>query len=343
MQVFKSLIKYWMVFGKVALAGASILAIGFALVVFSSPTGDVAEAEADIWDLFRGPTSKHQNFVQALREEGMSAPRSYDWNGNKVFFSYSTTNETPTEVMGRMQDALARNGVNKRAHFSAREPVPMEEEPDEETFLQAVVGANDFFTGGMIPITTTRNHMAMVGMETKGKAKDLDEFLKEWDGANRDVDSLVGAIRYLDAEREEGSLLTTITATWSDEDFDLTKFQPHAQGTAHLIDFEIPMCVGCTRVSRISGERHESDYHSLLYQSPTSVAQTAGFYDSAMLSRGWQLDPALRAVLNMQEKDMVYYEGGRMRSYVRDGQKLTLLVYADSHDGSTYVKAQVTN
>lgn len=331
--------------GKIVLAGSTVAAIAFAFVAFDSPTGEVAPAEADVWSLFTRETSNHAKFMNVLKKEGMQPPRQYDYNGNQVFFSYATTRESPRQVMQRFQEAFVREGMNSHYHPGARiavDPVESDLESQEgvTTILQSLVGADDLFTGGMIPVVDTRNEMVMVGGQTRRGAKTLFEVLAESRGGKRSPEEVVGALRYLDATREEGSLQTTITAVWSDENLDLSKFssQRRTEATTHPVEMMIPACMGCERVARLSGTKDEENMHNLLYRSRRSVHEVTRDYDRHMGKYGWQVEPAMNQLNRLQREGYAPDKAAQIRSYIREGMHLTMIVYPDFSDGHTYVK-----
>ncbi len=336
----------WVVI-KLGVAGAVIAAIAFSFVTFDNPRGEVAEAEADIWDIFSQETSKHEAFMKTLEEEGMAPPRRYDHNGNQVFFSYDTTRESPRQVMHRYQDAFVRNDVNLMAHHTVREPIAPDQVDDADTMLQGSAGLNEVFMGGLIPIELTRNRMAMVGIETKEGARDMEDLLLETELGRVSPEEFVGGIRYVDAFREQGSLETTVTAVWSDEHLDLSKFRSdsRAEGTVHPIEMEIPSCMRCTRVSRFSGTEHEEGFHSILYRSEQqSIHELVDFYDLHMERYGWQPDPSMHGFNALQAQALAPNDrDSEIRAFVKDGLHLTLMIYYDEQDGNNYVKIQTNS
>lgn len=326
---------------KLMVAGAAIAAIGFGFVTFDNPSGDVAEAEADVWDVFMNQTSKHEAFMKTLEKEGMEPPRQYDHNGNQVFFSYDTTRESPRQVMHRFQNAFAENDVNEIAHHTVREPIEPELVRDNETMLQGSAGLNEVFTGGLIPIELRRNRMAMVGVETNKGARDMEDLMLETELGRKSPEDYVGSIRYVDAFRQEGNLETTITAVWSDEHLDLSKFRSGsgAEGTVHPIEMEIPTCMRCTRVTRFSGTGQEQGFHSILYRSEQSILDLVDFYDLHMERRGWQVDPSMHGLNSLQNQALAPDDrDSEIRAYVKDGMHLTLMIYYDEFDNQNYVK-----
>lgn len=332
--------RWWMDVLKVGAAGATIVLIALLVVVLDGPRASVQPAEADIWDVFFSQSNKHENFMRALQKEGMAAPREYDYNGNRVYFSHATTSESPREVLHRFQAAFVRENVNTYAHDTIRVPVPVEETQDHDTFLQSMAGADELFSGGLIPVQDTRNYMAMVGAETRQGAAGWEDAMVETQGGAKTPEETVRALRYVDAWREEGSLQTTITAVWSDQALDLSKFRTYAPGSVIPFEFEVPMCTGCSRISRISGTDEEAGIHAILYRSPNSINATLGFYEREMARYGWEMEPAMRGLATLEQNHVAPYEASQVRSYLRQGQSLTLVVYRDSHDGQTYVSVQ---
>ena len=330
---------------KFGLTAVVIAGIAFGFVAFDTPTGDVAEAEADVWSVFTRDVSSHEKFMKVLEQEGMQPPRQYDYNGNQVFFSYDTTRESPRAVMIRYQEAFVREGVNAHFHPGVRNPsTPEEMDLDtpggQHAMTQAFVGVDDMFTGGMVPVENTRNSVRMVGFQTKGDAGDVAQLLQESESGRRSPDEFIGAIRYMDATREEGSLETTITAVWSDEYLDMEKFRPNTRSTdtVHPIEYEIPACTGCSRVARLSGTEHEADMHNLLYRSRSGVQEVVSFYDRHMGSYGWELEPAMRGLNRLQENGYATEDAAQIRAYIKNGMHLTVVVYPDFETGHTYVK-----
>lgn len=329
---------------KLACAGGIIFAVAMAFVTLGLG-GDVSEAEADIWTVFASETSKHEAFVETLEDEGMAPPREYDFNGNRTFFSYDTTRESPRQVMYRFQQALVENGVNRNFHATAREPVEPRQVRDDDTLVQGYAGVTELFTGGLIPIEVRRNRMAMIGFETPQGAEYFEDVLLETELGRAAPEDMVGAMRYIDAERDERTGETTITAVWSDEQLDLRKFDPTtpSEGTVHPFEFEVPNCPGCQRVSRLSGTEQEQGYHSLLYRSPESIARVASFFDRHMGEYGWQAEKSLDGLAVLQQRALAPDPNAtQIRSYMRDGIQLTVMIYRDFDDGHTYVK-KMTN
>lgn len=328
---------------KCGLAGIVVVLIGFGFLVFQSPAGEIAEAEADIWDLFGSERSNTQKFMNTLEREGMSPPRQFDHNGNQIFFSHQTSRESPREVMNRYQRAFYREGVNTYIHDTVREAVPPGEVEDMETLVQGFAGADEFFSGGLVPMQLTRNHMYMVGIDTPQGAKSIDDAVYESRSGTVTPPEIVSAFRYLDATREEGSLTTTITAIWSDDHFDLRKLASlqELEGTVHPIEFEVPVCQACARVTRLSGTGREGHRHTVLYRSPQSVQAVISFYENHMIRYGWAHDPSTRSLAELQRREIAPHQSSQVRTFFRDTQQLTLAVYQDYEDGHTYARIMI--
>ena len=331
---------------KLGLTGAIIAAIAFAFVVFDNPRGDIQEAEADLWDVFVRNHTKHERFLRTLEREGMSAPRQYDYNGNQVYFSYQTTRESPQEVLLRYQEALNREGVNdaffRGAPTEGQDPREIE---NPEDVILGVHGMEAFFSGSLVPAYTVHNSMAMVGVETKGGAENFLDVLVESRGGSVAPEDLISSFRYIDAFRQDGSLETHVTAVWTDEDFDLRKHRlgdRYGSGTVHPIELEIPVCIGCERVARLSGTGAEANLHSFLWRTRLPDFEVLSFYDRYMGEYGWEPEPPMRGMTSLMDRGYAPYETATVRSYNRGPLNLTLIVYFDYEDGFTYVKALTT-
>lgn len=327
---------------KLSVAGAVIAAVAFAVVAFDGPTGEVSDAEADIWTVVAGDTSKHEDFVDVLEDEGMSEPRQFDHNGNQVYFSHDTTRESPMEVLDRYQRAFVREGVNRNYHEQVRDPVDPRDVENMETFYQGMAGMSDFMTGGLVPVETKRNRMTMVGIETPEQADNLEDLIVETDRGLADPEDVIGAFRYIDAEREEGSRETTVTAVWSDEYFDLDRLGAgnYDVETMHPIERHIPVCRGCERVTRFSGTGDEADQHGLLYRSSRPLDDVVSYYEEEMPRHGWREDPGLAGVAEMQRRSLApSSRHGEVRSFINEDElQLTMIIYRDQYDGEVYVR-----
>src|SRR5699024_9378650 len=135
---------------------------------------------------------------------------------------------------------------------------------------------------------------------------------------------------------------TTITAVWSDEYLDLNRFDPRSpasrEGTVHPVELEIPICQGCSRVSRLSGSDREENQHSILYRSGQPISELIRYYVRNMGRYGWQTEPVVKSMNEMLERDLMPSKAAQFRTYRKDDLSLTMIAYYDHTTQSTYVK-----
>ena len=314
------------------------------------PAEPVKQAEADIALLdFVAPETKHERFIHTLVEEGMEEPRSYDWNGNKFFFTMTKTEEKPLEVMRRFQRAFVRNGVNKKAHMtrSPRSTTPSrlhrlkqaseaQRRRSAHIYEQNLERLDDFFGGGVVPTQISGDYVAMAGTTSDERADGGFEFLLEQLRSEAPVEESVRAMRFMDARYDDKSGMTTVTATWSDEELDI----PGLAGERPMLgasqyDPDIPACIGCERKLRFAGEGAEEAYTSTVFHGDSSPQRTMDFYDHALGSRGWALSPASYMLEGLTRRGVAPDQGAMIRSYGRDTNFITLMSYRDEDTGRT--------
>lgn len=333
---------------KLGVAGATIAAIGWGILTLNTPEEPVREAEADVWMMDFAPRAQQEKFVETLMVEGLEEPRRYNLNGNEMFFSTTTTDETPSEVLQRFQRAFVETGVNKHVHM--RRPKTMQSPSKDDSSAerakrkkeaeQKLLYYDDFFGGGIVPTSVSNDHVMMAGMESEGEADDALDFVAEViDRSKSDGDfnlhKNVGNMRFVDAYRE-GSGKTRITAVWSTEDYEIAKLAD--EGEDLNVDPERPACVGCTRLYRFEGSGEEEDYDSIAFnaarRSPRSVIQE---YRDTLGARGWKPAPSSVIMANARRSGLMPNYKGQLVSFSRGAQFLTLMTYPDSKTGDTIV------
>ena len=331
--------------------GLTLAAIAFIAGLFAvAGDGEVSTASADIYVMGSGkPPSKQEKFVDTLVDYGLSEPRTYDWNGNAVFFSQGETRKSPEEVQYDLQDAFVRNGVNK--YFHPRPVDPGSAQTSEEVEAEMHAG-EDYLTGGLVPLKTTRDHIVMNGVQSSGKERNLTELLKKmaWSKAHAgrylEPEQMMANFRYVEAYRKPGQKRTTITAAFSEEALDLNRFKPSAANYTPNADQEIPPCVGCKRITRFAGTGAESDKRTILFESPNEPKDELQFYRAALQDRGWKPDPSLESVWRLGRDfgpDSLRREGVRYGSFSRNGRFATMLTYVDPKNSKTYVYFTVSD
>lgn len=312
---------------KVSLSVVLVVLVGYGVAIFG-PDGEVAEAEADIFDLFHGPRNSTAQFVRSLDRLGHDAPQTYDLNGNTIHFSVNYLEHSPRDVVTIYQREFHRSGMNKKMFTDLRESEA------HERHLQAV-------TGGIVPIAIDDGHVVMGGMITKGNPQNFEDMLRVYDPSMVERELFKGH-RYIEAFREPGTNLTTIISTWSDEGFDYGKMFPNAYNVRDFsVDLRVPSCPGCERINRFADLNADpSPYEKNIYTSTFSREQINEFYRQAMVSRGWEQEEDTSSV------DRIMWfavdEGIAEKLQFTKGEKLlTILVNQDPGD-LTYVQTMMT-
>ncbi len=325
-------------FAKTTGAVAIIAAIASVILTAKSPQElSVAEADADIsWGGIMPLKSNQQRFVTTLMEEGFAKPRSYDWNGNTFFFSMMETSESPAEVTARLQDGFVRNKINKKKHVTAAAPLPADAlnltAEQMPVAMKSFEHWEEFFTGGVVPIDVTPNHITMSGSQTKNNAKSAaDMFINVAENGN--LEDSIKSMRFIEAWRSEGSTKTTVTATWSDENLSFDKWQQRGQGLDYSVDAAIPACIGCEREMRFAGEDKESGYTQTIFSGHNTVEATNRFYDQALGNRGWRPTESANVMAELKEKGFLPYDGAEITTYARGKDFISVLVYSDPQTG----------
>lgn len=342
---------------KVGAAGATIFGIAWGMMVLQpQPSEPVATAEADIAFFNFGPKSDQQKFVDSLLAEGLEKPRAYDHNGNKLFFSTTTTSDSPRQVLERMQRRFVETGLNDAVHLSPPAPVPVDlrsadlDDPRVRAALEANNGPrkkwmNDYL-GGVVPTHVDDHSVMMAGATSIEGSEDGMAFAREVltarkDGTLEDLGQAVKAMRYVDAVRE-GSGKTRITAIWSDEEYDVEKIANIAEPGEELgVDPEIPVCPGCERLMHMRGET-EKDYGNHAFRAPGhAVDQSIGFYRASLPGRGWKLSEATGVMKRAQLQGLMPPMGAQMLNFSRGGEFLTVVAW--EQDGSTKIHIARSN
>lgn len=336
---------------KLAGAGATVFTIALGMTVLQ-PTIDepVKTAQADIAMFNFAPKSQQQRFVASLKRAGLEKPRAYDHNGNKLFFSTTTTTESPREVLERMQRTFVEEGVNDAVHLSPmtmfntdalldavdrNDRVALHQQSRAVTETAAAVSD---YIGGVVPIMVDPTRVVMVGASTNDGADTPEEWLQEVvkgyaakpPQAKFNLAAEVNAMRYVEAFVEGRA--TRVVAVWSDENYDPRKIVD--VGEDLNVDLEIPACPGCSRLYNIDGES-EADYSTTAYTSPSnSVEQMVSFYDRSLAAKGWQLSPNADALEVFEQHGIKPHFDARMMQYSRGEEFITVIAWPD-HYGAT--------
>lgn len=288
---------------KLAAAAIFLLAVGWSVILFNgTPVEPVKPAQADIAMLNFAPKSNQQAFVDGLMEMGMEEPRSYDWNGNKVFFSMMRTKDSPQQVLQTAHRIFRQNGLNKKSKAQlppdvldmlleygenkkfSKEPAELRKDIDT-----SIAHYDDFFTGGLVPLVNDPNYILMAGGTGHGEGiKDTKTYLQAQSKNGKNVVEQVKSMHVLTAERNPGADLSLVTAVWSDSQFDFNRLMNKSNDAATNPEF--PSCPGCTRLMALTAEsKREDGYISTSFAAPPNSRENiVGFYDRSLGARGWR-------------------------------------------------------
>ena len=310
---------------KLLVCAAVVCAIGAAIVAFGGH-----EAQADITALDWLPHSKHQRFIDTLRREGMSRPRSYDWNGNKVFFSTKTTDDSPMQVLRRFQDAFVREGINQKTYLRA--PLGAQMTAGPKAFREGSDAYKELIDGAMIPMETSKNRVVMTGVELAGDAT-MEEVLGTVLTERERLPEMVEQLRYVEAYRAGERGRTTINAVWSDDELDMRQFGPNPPMNESVFglpaDMDVPVCPGCERKRRFAGEQTEEGFVETIVVGPLTTRSAYDFYLRELTRRGWQTSASQRLLAKVQQKGLGPNRNELFLSFARADERLQVLIYRE--------------
>jgi hypothetical protein len=340
---------------KLSAAGLTIFAAA-ALMLVTSPSGEVTRAEADIAMLNFAPRTPDQEFSEALKKLGHEPPRVYDYNGNTVYFSTNISRKRPDELLRDYQEEFVRQGVNEHI-FSEKEQFngdsiliddfsPKGVDDPKTRLMESVL------TGQMVPAEVSEDRMVMLGAMMEGRATDRAKFrtLMEQKAKSGKKDlfaNIFKSFRFIQADWDEEQKVSFVTATWGDETFDIRKTLPVSEGgilEGTNPDPEIPSCPGCERLTRFAGTSDEAPFISHVFASTQHPNSVLSFYQRALAQRGWTETEGSsllqKALPNIEFKG----KNNISRQFTRNKTEfLTLTVRQDSQDNKTYVSLQNSN
>ncbi len=341
---------------KLALSGAVIVAIGWATLSVNPSIEQnvlINQAQADIFSFDFAPESKHSRFLKSMGKEGFEQPRSYDWNGNKFFFTLKHDyRKSPVEVSRSLQQSFREQGVNKRAYMLGMQGLhPLR---DDMTKLDAVLNApraqkeaqlklhqddlsmlDDYTQGAIIPFVLNDSYALMSGaVAKKDVTNSLDLAMKTLESGGRIEDQVKRM--YTVESFKSGNNRTTTTAVWSDDKLDFNKFK--ASTPVQNANPDLPSCMGCTLKMRFAGQGAEKPYAINIFQtSPgASGSMAQAFYARALPSRGWKPNEASDMMRRLQRANiMPDFNQAQVTTYARNNQFMTVLTHNNSKGGTT--------
>ncbi len=280
---------------KLAGAGATIVAFAWGFLIMN-PQGDVNTSQADIIDLeLIAPQTNTQKFVAALDTLGHEKPRVYDYNGTQVFFSTRTTTDKPRDLIQEYQETFVTHGVNSQV-WGVTPDAELLDDP-EKLDAHARRQRNKIVSGEIQVIYHHDNHVIMSGAVLDVPLMGIPRHPETGEPVVQDFQKIFKMHRYIEAEWNPVTQHTTVTASWSDEHFDITKTlpadqqDPETRAQNNSPDLEIPACVACTRLTRFAAVAHDKPYVTQVFSSTESTERVANFYRDAMTSKGWRKMP----------------------------------------------------
>lgn len=172
----------WKNAAKLAGAGATIFGIAWAFATFQT-TGSVKEVNAVIWDTTPFALSQNQKFAAALDRLGHEPPRSYDYNGNEVFFSARTTPKPIADVLIEYQEEFVRQGLNEQAYVTVPgqeyrvNPAKYDKLGGDDTARMKNIEA--MLSGQVAPMYMNDTYLTMGAALLDGKPKSAEEFTQQ--------------------------------------------------------------------------------------------------------------------------------------------------------------------
>ena len=326
----------------------------------------VSTANADVSFFNFAAQSKHERFLDTLKEEGFEEPREYDWNGNKFYFTLKHSSDEPIDMMRQMQRAFVRNKVNQKAHlfkptpFNAGfmgEPGNLEamlrskttkkfDEKQRKHIYSAIEKTDsltDYFNGGIVPYDVQDSFVGMRGIQLKeqekNKDKSIGEVFKHMASTiknGKKIDDQVSRFYNMEAFRTKGGGKTTMTAVWSQKDLDMSKYKSETNARLEA-NHDIPSCTGCVRTMDFSGQGVESSYANNMFMSKNSTpAESQRFYSIELARKGWKQSEATHLLQELHRKGQIPV-GANVQSYAKGKEFITVV----SHPSDTYANTTV--
>lgn len=265
---------------KLLLCASATAGIGWAIVTLDPGTGEVAEAEADVWNFGMFKRTNTQKFASSLQRLGHEPPRSYDLNGNKVFFSVRSTNKRPTELVEEYQRVFTEEGLNTEPHGYERRPT--------KRFKQMMGGQ-------IVPLTVARTSVVMGGFTTPDSPASPEEweamsdrYVDAYNNGEIDSHDVFTGYRHIQADWNPTKRKTFVTASWSDEEFDMRRLSG-ADTERMPTEQVVPKCHACTRLIRWETDERDVPYTINVFHAEQDAANSASFYQRKLAEDRWEL------------------------------------------------------
>lgn len=337
--------------GAAKFGGTFALVWGVAWAFVSmSPEGEVQQAEADVFELIPRDALPDDAFGRLMTDNGIK-PRSFDLNGNTVYFGHLPVRNEPQELLQKFQRDFVERGINskvytrtphqmgmtrdlekpgaveelKQAVAEERAPVGFQDTPEAKAMRDAIL------TGEIVPYHNSKEYVSMGGIVPKVRGLEGEEDVwREWEKTDRgavDMEGSIKGFRFMDFTKEKDST-TTVTASWSENDFDYHKMKPGYPVEDLSIDQNVPSCVGCVRTFRLDGMTDNDPFTTNQFFTRNHIDSVEQFYTRAMAKRGWARSDAQNAMEKLQ-RDVPSLQNldGRVMFLEREGIRLNLMLH----------------
>ncbi len=302
------------ILGKLGLAGATICAIAGIVAVYQ-PDGTIQDSQADILDLSMIELSNSAKFASALDNLGHDDPQSFSINGNVVHFSVNYSRKHPRELFKDYQEEFVRQGLNDKVWT---------DETARGTGNQMLL---DGMTGGVVPtIRRGDDYYAMGGVLPANDADDEEGLLDLGRSQNSEHRKVFKGHHFVEMFWDREKLRSTVTASWSDENFDYLKMIG-AKNDDVDVDVEVPSCPSCSRISRVRDLDPGRSYSSNIYAGTKSQRELIDFYRTAMTQRGWLETEASSMFTKMRPYVEFQGDEASFLQFTKGGRFLTIVGY----------------
>lgn len=158
-----------------------------------------------------------------------------------------------------------------------------------------------------------------------------------------DFVSRVEGYRSIEAFRDQKSGQTVVTASWSDEEFDMKSVLPDRYETETQTDGPVPACHSCKQAWNFAGSGSESPYSSNEFWSQESVDRVAVDYIKTLAADGWEFRDGEPLMQQLYSRMNMPVEGGKYLRFSRGNKHMTLHIRPDRDNGRTSVSAFTSN
>ena len=326
---------------KLLFAATTILVVG-ALFLMVNPNEKVElikPVKADIYS-FTGIDSEN-NFRRAIEGMGIK-PRSYDLNGNVMYFGNGSVSGSGSaaETAYKVQEQLVASGVNSKNYLGATKDVPIyDPKASAENKSASKELREAIMAGEVMPFKQGKNIQqmtSMMGLGSLEKFKKKTNEMTEQEIRNTDPSSFIKGYRYIEVNQSDNSTNAEIIAIWTDEDYDAAKLLNKKGVKQSAPDPTVPACIGCERMRRFQALEKSEPYNMNKWGTNSTVSDTYDFYVQAMGNRGWK-ESGKQKMLNKYAEliPSIPLNGGRGLSLEKDGKIINITILPDDKRGTS--------